>query len=389
MNGPSLKPPAGRAVRLYRAGYSLIELSVSMAITSVLVVTMGSAVVLSTRAIPGGANPGTASLESGRGAGEIARELRYTLSVIERTAKAIEFTVADRDHDAVAETIRYEWSGTAGDPLTRTYNGGQPFNVVQDVQEFDLSYAIQPIEPSPRVLFVVPDAGNLSPQDAAKETLIQSWGYPVTRITVASSQASFDAAVMGVSVAYISAELYSPQLGTKLASAAIGVVNEERGLADEFGFQSNSYGTTSKTQIEILDNTHEITSGYPIADLTICASNTALIKLTGTLGAGARKLAETQGVSMDPVLVVIDVGDALYGGGTAAGRRVQLPWGGNNFDFNLLNTDGLTLMERAIEWAADSSALTSARIVLHTGPDLTGRVETQVRLLNKPVVPGT
>ena len=51
------------------------------------------------------------------------------------------------------------------------------------------------------------------------------------------------------------------------------------------------------------------------------------------------------------MLDVIDQGAALYGGGTAAGRRVKLPWGGNDFDINSLTADGQTIMKRAIEWA--------------------------------------
>ena len=43
---------------------------------------------------------------------------------------------------------------------------------------------------------------------------------------------------------------------------------------------------------------------------------------------------------------------ALAGGGTAAGRRVQLPWGGGEFNFNSVINNGRYLMKRSIEWAA-------------------------------------
>jgi len=42
----------------------------------------------------------------------------------------------------------------------------------------------------------------------------------------------------------------------------------------------------------------------------------------------------------------------VINGRTAAGHRVLLPWGGNNFDVNHLNADGLTILRRAIEWGA-------------------------------------
>ncbi|MDX1516740.1 MAG: hypothetical protein R3288_07865, partial [Woeseiaceae bacterium] len=48
----------------------------------------------------------------------------------------------------------------------------------------------------------------------------------------------------------------------------------------------------------------------------------------------------------------LDSGEALYGGGTAAGRRVQLPWGGSGFDPGNLGVNGLTILKRALEWGA-------------------------------------
>ncbi|MBT8144227.1 MAG: LamG domain-containing protein, partial [Gammaproteobacteria bacterium] len=48
----------------------------------------------------------------------------------------------------------------------------------------------------------------------------------------------------------------------------------------------------------------------------------------------------------------LEAGDSLFGGGSASGRRAQLPWGGDNFDVNHLNDDGLTILQRAIEWGA-------------------------------------
>jgi hypothetical protein len=58
------------------------------------------------------------------------------------------------------------------------------------------------------------------------------------------------------------------------------------------------------------------------------------------------------GSKWEPALAVINIGGEIAGGGTAAGRRVQLPWGDSDFSFNALNNDGKTIMKRAIEWAA-------------------------------------
>ena len=43
----------------------------------------------------------------------------------------------------------------------------------------------------------------------------------------------------------------------------------------------------------------------------------------------------------------------LFGGNdTASGRRVQLPWGGGNFEFSELNANGETILRRSLAWAA-------------------------------------
>jgi len=59
------------------------------------------------------------------------------------SSTTLAFTVADRDDDAQPETIRYEWSGGNGDPLTRAYNGGSPVSVAADVYAFELDYEIK------------------------------------------------------------------------------------------------------------------------------------------------------------------------------------------------------------------------------------------------------
>ena len=51
--------------------------------------------------------------------------------------------------------------------------------------------------------------------------------------------------------------------------------------------------------------------------------------------------------------MVLETGWELYGGGAAAGRRVQLPWGQDGFDVSQLKKKGQTIMQRSIEWAAE------------------------------------
>jgi hypothetical protein len=102
----------------------------------------------------------------------------------------------------------------------------------------------------------------------------------------------------------------------------------------------------------VIENTHYISQPFALATLTIASAATELNRLTGSLAPGLDALADDTGA---PVLAATDTGGQLYDGGNAAGRRVQLPWGADNFDINLLNADGLRIMRRAIEWGADAT----------------------------------
>lgn len=47
------------------------------------------------------------------------------------------------------ETIRYAWSGTPGDPLTRQVDGGLAAVIAEDVQNLDLGYLLKSVGPVP------------------------------------------------------------------------------------------------------------------------------------------------------------------------------------------------------------------------------------------------
>jgi hypothetical protein len=66
----------------------------------------------------------------------ISDELRYATIITQQTPQMLEFVVPDRNNDGTAEKIRYEWSGTAGDPLRKTINGGTAVDVVTSVYAF-------------------------------------------------------------------------------------------------------------------------------------------------------------------------------------------------------------------------------------------------------------
>ncbi|MBN1509955.1 MAG: prepilin-type N-terminal cleavage/methylation domain-containing protein [Sedimentisphaerales bacterium] len=144
-------------------GFTLVEMVVSLGIASVLMLSVGGAMLLAGRAVPDAKSPAGTIVNTSSVLEQILSELQYATTVNGRSATMIEFAVADRDGNDVEEVIRYEWSGTAGAPLTRQYNGKTPVTVLTDVRDFALTYDLKTISEE------VPQ-GNES-----AETLLISW----------------------------------------------------------------------------------------------------------------------------------------------------------------------------------------------------------------------
>ena len=123
-------------------------------------------------------------------------------------------------------------------------------------------------DPGIDVLFVVDDTGSLTSQEKAKQLLMKSWGFTVMLIGATESQANLDAATVDANVAYISEDINDSDLDTKLRYTLIGVVNEVANLGSEFGF-ADSWTDGISSNIQIVDNSHYITSGLSLGTLQI------------------------------------------------------------------------------------------------------------------------
>ncbi|MBN1489570.1 MAG: prepilin-type N-terminal cleavage/methylation domain-containing protein [Phycisphaerae bacterium] len=136
----SCRPSFHAPVAYRRRGYTLVELTVSLGVMTVLMAGMASAMLVATHALPDRRATANTAAETVGVADQLAEDLRGAMWMSERTAAAVTFTVADRSGDGLPERIRYAWSGAAGEPLTRAYNGGAAVEMLPDVHEFDLAY---------------------------------------------------------------------------------------------------------------------------------------------------------------------------------------------------------------------------------------------------------
>lgn len=217
-------------------------------------------------------------------------------------------------------------------------------------QGADTSCANTECPTGPVALLVVVDNTNPTAQELARQALMESWTYRVALISASASQSEFDTAVADAAVAYISSGTAAAELSTKLKTAAIGVVNENVYLVDDFQLSAGVLFTMIRANIRVLDNAHVITSPFPTGQLSILQTSQSLLLFGAQVAPGVRFLAELS--IHNPTLATVNTGDELSDGLPAAGRRVQLPWGLTDFDFNGLNDDGRTIMKRALDWAA-------------------------------------
>lgn len=121
-------------------GFTLIEVLISLGISTLLLAGLGGVILLSVKAIPNSGSAANRIGTSTRGADMLTTELYYAQSFTSLGTNSVTFTVAPRNGDATPETITYSWSGVVGDPLLRQYNGNPPAPVVANVASFSLAY---------------------------------------------------------------------------------------------------------------------------------------------------------------------------------------------------------------------------------------------------------
>lgn len=145
------RPPLSSRNPLYRTrGISLLELITSLASAAVLFAGLATAVAFSIRAGDPSNGNFHNSYDAAKASQQITRELQsatgFNSAVCNSTR--VEFTVPDINGDGSADTIRYSWGGSAGNSLTRTFNGGTAQTFLPDVNAFSLRYHTKTVPPA-------------------------------------------------------------------------------------------------------------------------------------------------------------------------------------------------------------------------------------------------
>lgn len=122
-----------------------MEMVVATAILALVMAALSSAVVLATKALPDPDSPVEQIVSNADALQRFSDELSQATVISTLSTTGVQFSVPDRDEDGVDETIRYQWAGTTGDPLTRSINDGADVASISDVESLGLSpiYLIQ------------------------------------------------------------------------------------------------------------------------------------------------------------------------------------------------------------------------------------------------------
>jgi prepilin-type N-terminal cleavage/methylation domain-containing protein len=125
-----------------RPGFTLIELVLAMAITTILLMGMSASIVIASRAVSDGYDVVGLALRTSDSLGEINSDLSMAKVFLDRTGSSITFTVPDRNGDGSSETIKYWWTGSSDARLMRQVNGGPEIALAENVRQFALTYGL-------------------------------------------------------------------------------------------------------------------------------------------------------------------------------------------------------------------------------------------------------
>lgn len=123
-------------------GHTLLEMMLSLVLLSIVMATVGSAVMFASQAIPDDDSAVGSMLADSAVLSRIAEDLASAQYVIEQTGSAVTVVVPDRTGDNIPDRIRYAWSGTYAGPLTYQLNDEDAINLIDSVAVFNLEATI-------------------------------------------------------------------------------------------------------------------------------------------------------------------------------------------------------------------------------------------------------
>ncbi len=196
---------------------------------------------------------------------QICDELRYATIVFQQTPQVLEFVVADRNADGAAEKIRYEWSGTPGDPLRKSINDGASVNVLNSVNAFAIT--LQQSQKTTTLTTTTDSAESV----LLSNTTVQSASYQDIQDNTCMAQVINPAFFSSVPANALSwkvtkVDFYAKQSGS--STDILGVQIRSTGSPNDEP-TSNVLGQASIAGSSTVDGWNTVTFTNPIGDLSL------------------------------------------------------------------------------------------------------------------------
>ncbi len=371
---PGTPAPVDRGAGRRRA-FTIAEMVVALSITMVLSVGIASAITIASKALPVSNRPVDQIVEAARGAQLLTSELACATSVVSTGATSVKFAVPDRDADGHEETIVYAWSGKAGDPLTRTINGGAPIEVASGVQSFALSYTTRSSSTT---------TTTTSPTQSAEAELASFTGWPgVSLPTVQNytvSTTSWLCQSFGIIVPPGSTAVTFTKVTMKMRTT-----DATGGKFNISIYKSSGTGSSAPTGSAL------VTAQTPDSSLSGTASWMPVPLTNGRIAGPGQYYSIVASGTVANAMTAQTYSYALApDNGTMMGTSTN---GGSTWTMQGNSRDTLFYVYGTFESMTTTTTtvnhnyLTGATVTLRTGTDPSTEVTTSVQTLNEPEVP--
>src|SRR5689334_4915797 len=203
------------------------------------------------------------------------------------------------------------------------------------------------------VLLLTDSNGSLTTVESNLKTNLQSAGFTVNTLWDGDTQANYTAAFANNDCVYIPSDVSTTDMGTKLRTCPIGVINEIATYMDDLGLCTANGTTTTSATVNITNNSHYVTSPFATGSFTMGSTTYTMPQAAGTTASGAMVLATVGGLNC---IIAVDTGatlaNTISSNSTASGRRIQMPLQCGVINSGTLSANAQTLLPRFVTWAA-------------------------------------
>lgn len=271
---------------------TLAEVSASLLVCAVVLGGLASTVVVASRALPERNTETDGVLRSVWALDRLSEEVHCASEFVLRGERGVEFTIPDRTGDDAPEVVRYEWSGVAGEPLTRRINGGAAAAVSPPLKTLAFGYDVETRTTTEKSVSYLDSTETLLAQFSTFGALATTTNLPVNTTAWAAETFSALTAVpsdaVQLQITRVSVTMRRPSTITAGASVSAGIHGAD---LVSYTIDPNPIGTPSSRLASMLGTSYA-TVTFTFSDVVVTnplAGLAVVFKGTGAATAQVQK----------------------------------------------------------------------------------------------------